>query len=52
MTKGATSSGSPLSEVVVPLVIPRAARKLRASSGTLVVIRVEALGEMELAVTP
>ena len=50
VTKGATSSASPNSPE--PAVMPRDERRSRDSCGTLPVMRVWALGAMELAVTP
>ena len=49
---GAMSSGPPRRTVLPAAEIPWAARSSRASSGTLATMRVEALGETELAVTP
>ena len=50
VTKGATSLASPLSSE--PAMMPLSDLNSRASLGTLVVIRVEALGAIALAVTP
>ena len=52
VTMGAMSFGPPRRVMLAPVLMPRAALNSRASSGTLVIILVEALGEMALAVTP